>query len=209
MIRGRSVSKKRSIRGKSRHGSILRQPCRCYLRGTCARMSCEYWHPLESSVCFRITRLKNNQIKSWRRATFQKEEKATTRMLWLLWKVCRNWVVYHKLQMHSFLKVESLGKTRYRKSWNDSLSLRYVMRVSAKKKGPSHGQIQVKILSQNLRADLRKRLNDKSDAPEARSGTLLETFTCSKKKTRLHSTFLRRNGYFRLRQQKSWRKDSL
>ena len=45
--RGRSVSRKRSIRGKSNHGSILRQPCRYYLKGTCTRTSCEYWHPPE------------------------------------------------------------------------------------------------------------------------------------------------------------------
>ena len=38
--RGRSVSRKRSIRGKSNHGTILRQPCRYYLKGTCARTSC-------------------------------------------------------------------------------------------------------------------------------------------------------------------------
>ena len=31
LSRGRSVSRKRSIRGKSNHGSILRQPCRYYL----------------------------------------------------------------------------------------------------------------------------------------------------------------------------------
>ena len=37
--RGRSVSRKRSI-----HGSILRQPCRYYLKGTCMRSPCEYWH---------------------------------------------------------------------------------------------------------------------------------------------------------------------
>ena len=46
---------------------------------------------LETSVCFRVTRLMNNQIKSRERATSQKEEKAMTRMLWLLWKVYHNW----------------------------------------------------------------------------------------------------------------------
>ena len=54
----------------------------------------EYWHPpecqfykkiirvvrLERSVCFRITRLMNNQTKS----QSHKEGTATTRMLWLL-----------------------------------------------------------------------------------------------------------------------------
>ena len=112
--RGRSVSRKRSIRGKSNHGSILRHPCRYFLKGTCTRSSCEYWHPpegqfykmkrvvwLETSVCFRNTRLMNNQIKSRKRAASKKEEKAMTRML--LRKVYHNWVVYHKIQMHSFL----------------------------------------------------------------------------------------------------------
>ena len=61
-----------------------------------------------------------------------------TRMLWLLWKVYHNWVVYYKIQMHSILKVERLGETDA-KSWNllkvyDSRSLRYVKRVSVKRK---------------------------------------------------------------------------
>ena len=45
--RGRSVSKKRSIQGKSNHGAILRQPCRYSLKCTCTRSPCEYWHPPE------------------------------------------------------------------------------------------------------------------------------------------------------------------
>ena len=45
--RDRSVSRKRSIRGKSNHGAIFRQPCRYYLEGTCTRSPCEYWHPPE------------------------------------------------------------------------------------------------------------------------------------------------------------------
>ena len=44
---GRSVSKKRSIQGKSNHGAILRQTCRYYLKGTCMRAPSEYWHPPE------------------------------------------------------------------------------------------------------------------------------------------------------------------
>ena len=38
---------KRSIRGKSNPVMILRQPCRDYLKGTCTRSPCEYWHPPE------------------------------------------------------------------------------------------------------------------------------------------------------------------
>ena len=47
LSRGRSVSKKRSIQGKSNHGAILRQPCRYFLKGTCTRSPCEYWQPPE------------------------------------------------------------------------------------------------------------------------------------------------------------------
>ena len=45
--RGRSVSRKRRIRGKSNHGSFFRQPCRYFLKGSCTRTPCEYWHPPE------------------------------------------------------------------------------------------------------------------------------------------------------------------
>ena len=78
LSRGRSVSKKRSIQGKSNHGAILRQPCSYILKGTCTRSPCEYWHPPECqfyktetgmqsrriSVCSRIIRLMNKQTKS-------------------------------------------------------------------------------------------------------------------------------------------------
>ena len=52
--------------------------------------------------------------------------------------------------MHCFLKVESLKETLCRNSWNqfkgyDSLSLRYVTRVSGKRKKPSLRKINVKV----------------------------------------------------------------
>ena len=40
-----------------------------------------------------------------------------------------------------------------------------------------------------------KRLQDNSDAPEARLGTLPKTYASFKRKTRLHSIHPRRNGY--------------
>ena len=52
--------------------------------------------------------------------------------------------------MHSFLNVESLGEARCRKSWNqfkgyDSLSIRYVKRVSRERKDHRLGKINVKV----------------------------------------------------------------
>ena len=44
MTRGRSVSRKKSIKGKSNPGIILRHPSRYYLNGTCSRSLCECWH---------------------------------------------------------------------------------------------------------------------------------------------------------------------
>ena len=41
MTRGRSVSRKRSTKGKRNPGILLRQPCRYYLKGTCTRSPCE------------------------------------------------------------------------------------------------------------------------------------------------------------------------
>ena len=54
-----------------------------------------------------------------------------------------------------------------------------------------------------------KRLKDNSDVPEARLGTLPKTHLSSKRKTKLHSTRQRKNGYSRLREQKSQRKESV
>ena len=92
VFRRKEVSK-----AESNHGAILRQPCRYYLKDTCTRSLCEYWHPPEYftkqkrdakpgiSVCSRIIKLMNNRTKSQRKATItKKEEKATTRMQWLL-----------------------------------------------------------------------------------------------------------------------------
>ena len=47
MTRGRSASRKRSVRGRSQTGKILRQTCRYYLKGTCTTSPCEHWHPPE------------------------------------------------------------------------------------------------------------------------------------------------------------------
>ena len=174
----------------------------------------------ETRVCSFITRLINNQIKIWRKATSQKEENATTRMLWLLWKAYHSWVVYHRTRMHSFLKErKSFGETRCKKSWDQlekygSLSLRYVKSVSRKRNDhrlenfKSNLNISEVPTLQNSRTGPMKRLKDKSDVPEAGLGTLPKTDTSSKRTTKLHSTRLRKSGYSRLRQQTSRRQES-
>ena len=71
---------KRSLRGRSLSGKTNRQPCKNLLKGTCAELPCDYWHPpnvsLKSqnrvvnsakSIHFRTGMLRNNQIKGRRR----------------------------------------------------------------------------------------------------------------------------------------------
>ena len=44
MTRGRSASRKRSVRGRNPTARILRQPRRYFLKGTCTRSHFECWH---------------------------------------------------------------------------------------------------------------------------------------------------------------------
>ena len=265
MTRSRSTSRKRSDRGRSQTGRVLRQPWRYYLKITWTRSPWEYWHPpdcqfyktesdakQETSVCSRTARLMNNQTKCRIMATIhQKEETATTRMLWLLWKAYHSWVVYHRTRMHSLLKLESLGETRWKellkrkkatttvpwslcklchswfvsrktpslenfqeewsigetrggKFWDqfDGCDSQPTLRHASIRENKDYRLEKYKskfLICEaptlwNLRTSPMQRLNDSSDVPEARRGTLLKTFTSSKKKTKLHSTRLPKRG---------------
>ena len=84
-------------------------------------------------------RLTNNQTKVQGKAIIPtKEEKATTRMLWLLWKLYHIWVVSRETRSHWILnEANSPWETRCKKSWDQfeeygSLSLRHVKQVSGK-----------------------------------------------------------------------------
>ena len=151
--RGRSVSEKRSIRGKSNRGSIARHradiiwrvPARELLVNIGIRPSANSIKQnrvvrRETRVCFLVTKLRNNKTKGWKKTTSQKLEKVKTKALWLSRKAYHNWVVYHRTRMHSFLKEQkSFGETRCRKSWTqfekfDSLSPRCAKRVFGKRK---------------------------------------------------------------------------
>ena len=98
MTRGRSVSRKRSIKGKSNPGAILSKTVQILFEKVLARDRLVNIGILPSvnltkmkrvakpgiSVCSRIIKLTNNRTKSRKRATIpKKEEKVTTRMLWL------------------------------------------------------------------------------------------------------------------------------
>ena len=45
--RGRSVSRKRNARGRSQFEKFNRPSCKYFLKSTCTKSPCEYWHPPE------------------------------------------------------------------------------------------------------------------------------------------------------------------
>ena len=83
------------------------------------------------------------------------------------------------------------------------------------KKGPSLGKINVKVPLQrspcavNFGDLIHEETEQQQRFARSKAWNLAKTFSGSKKKTRLHSTFPRGNGYSRLRQQKSQRKEKL
>ena len=161
-----------------------------------------------TSVCSRTARLKNNQVKSRRRAF--KTEKATTRVLLLLRKLYLNWDVSRKTpSRQNFRKEWSVGETRGEKFWDqfdgyDSHSPRNVKQVSEKikdhrlQKYKSNFLISEVLTLWNLRTDLKKRLKDKSDAPARDFNSAeLETMRISKNPT----TVITANGEVQTREE--------
>ena len=101
----------------------------------------------------------------------------------------------------NFRKAWRIGETRGIKSWDqfEKYDSQSTLRQAnfRENKRPSPGKKSKFLISEvpklwNLRTDLKKRLKDKSDAPAARHGILPEIFTSSKRRTKLHSTHLRR-----------------
>ena len=86
MTRGRSASRKRSVRGRSQTGWMLRQPCRYYLKGTCTRSLCEYWHPPECQILAKLNRdakqvtsVSVPELQGWRTTKWKAEEELSKR----------------------------------------------------------------------------------------------------------------------------------
>ena len=48
---GRGVSRRRAARGRSQSEKFNRPPCKYFLKGTCTKSPCEYWHPPECQFC--------------------------------------------------------------------------------------------------------------------------------------------------------------
>ena len=128
--------------------------------------------------------------KKPKKGYFQKEEKARTKALWLLWKI-----VSH---LGCVSQDSDALVSQGRKSWRNPMQkvLEPFQRVRFTKSTPRHASIREKEgrwenkcqssssakspTLWNLRTGPMQRLNDSSDVPEARLGILLKTFTSSK-----------------------------
>ena len=203
--RCRSVSRKRSIRGKGRHGSILRHPCRYYLKST-TRTPCEYWHPPECQFYKTKTGFKSGDTclfphyevadqpnKKPKKGYFPKRRESEDKGAVAIVKSVSQLGCVSQDSDALVSQDRSLGETRCRKSWDrfeeiDSPSLRCVTRVSGKRKDHRMEKYKSKILInevptlRNLRASPMKRLKDKSNAPEARRGILSKKYLQAQRK---------------------------
>ena len=94
---------------------------------------------METSVCFRITRLMNNQIKKPKQSYCPKRRESDDKNAVAIAKIVSQLGCVSQDSDALVSQVEGLGEARCRKSWNqfkgfDSLSPRYVKRVSRKRK---------------------------------------------------------------------------
>ena len=155
--------RKRSIRDKSNHGAILRQPCRFFekvlarnrlvnigiLPSVNSTKEKRVAKP-EISACSRIIRLMNNQIKNQKELQFSKR-KRKRRQHAVAIVLYHNWVVSRSTRSHCILKEEnSPGETPMQKVLGPIRKVRFTQSTLRQasireKKGPSLGHIQVKV----------------------------------------------------------------
>ena len=95
---------------------------------------------LETSVCFHITVVMNNQLKGRRKGTSPKRRESEDKgAVAIVKSVSQLGCVLQDLDALDFKERKIFGETRCKKSWTqfkefDSLSLRYVTRVSGTRK---------------------------------------------------------------------------
>ena len=151
----------------SNHGAILRQPCRYHLKGTCTRSLCECWHPPEcqfyktETVCkagdkcfFPHHKVDEQPNKKPKKGYYSTKKKRKRRQGCCGY--CENCTTIGlrlaRLGSISFSKRKtSQGKPDAKKFWDqfekyNSLSLRYVKRVSGKRKDHRLEKYKSKIL---------------------------------------------------------------
>ena len=204
------------------------------MRGTCTRTSCEYWHPPECQFykietgckagdkClfpqYKVDEQPNKKPKKSdfpkRRESDDKNAVAIVKSVPQLGCVSQDSDALvsqgRKSRRSPMQKVlEPIQRVRFTKS-----TPRF-KRVSGK--GKDHRLEKIQVKNPHQRSPYAMKFEDQSQeeterqqrCARSKAWNLAKNIYKLKKKTRLHSTFPRRNGYSRLRQQKSQRKESL
>ena len=149
----------------------------------------------EIHVCSRITRLMNNQTKSQKKLLFTKKKRKRRQKCC---GCCENCTTIG-------LRVARLGTIGFSKRKTVS------GKPDAKSLGINSKSTVHSVYAASSKNSGKERTIAWNNASQtsSRHGTLPETYTSSKKKKRLHSTRPRKNGYCRLPQQKSRKKESM
>ena len=203
--RGRSASRNRNLRGPSPSGKFDRQPCRGYLKHDCTNhfvIKCIF--PCVNSIS--PNRVVNLAISARLHTGRLKVNPAKNRKGW--WQKCSDHVercttIGLRISGHSRQNLYRFS----RKSTNqfdehDSQKPRSVMQTSEKTKVRRSEQFQSKFLISavrtiwNLRTDLRRRLQDRSDVSAETRGDWPRISCSPKKRTKLPSSHLPTNGVF-------------
>ena len=232
----RSVSEKRSIRCKSNHGSMARQPCRYYSMVPSRELFVNIGiHPSANSIqqkrvvrregdmcVFLHYKIDEQPNKKPKKGYFhQKEEKVKTKALWLFVKsvsqlgcvsqdsdalASQGTKEFRGNPMQKVLN--AIQRVRFTKSTLRHASIR-------DKKGPSLGKIQVK--PQHQRSPYAPKFEDRSHEKTGRlqrcakgkAWNLAENMYKLKENDRLQSSHLQRSGFSQVPHQESRVRESL
>ena len=201
-------SRKRNARGRSQSEKFNRPPCKYFLRGTCTKSPCEYWHPPECQFYESESGCKFGAeclFPDWK-----VEEPSNTKpkrgddksAVGIVKSVRQLSCVSQDIEPPESAAISRKG-TRILESTRRVRCTRAALRqANIRKKKVRHlGKYKSKfliseVLTQwNLRTDLQKRLQDKSDAPAEMCGNLPRISCSSKRKTKLHSIHFLRSGF--------------
>ena len=94
---GRSTSRRKSLRDRSRSEKVAPQQCRDYIEGKCTRQSCNYWHPPECQFYGKESGCKFGEKCSFAHRQVEDQpskKRMVTKMQWLYCKIHDSWVAY-------------------------------------------------------------------------------------------------------------------
>ena len=99
------VEKKKRQKQKSDWQNSSDSRAENFLKGTCTKSPCDYWHPPECQF-----RSQNRDVNSAVSARFphwkveeqpnKSRQRVVTKVQWLLWKMYDSWVAYHRTLSH-------------------------------------------------------------------------------------------------------------